>query len=88
MSSETLNEYKKRIIALEDEKDVLRDKAEYFERITAELDNKRQILVNATNRELEQTRSTLKDTQEELKIKSSECQNQQDEIQTLYSQVN
>lgn len=85
--SEALSMCKKRIIALEDENDTLRDKAEYFEREAAELETKRQILVNATSRELEHTRSILKDTQEELKIKSSEYLSQQDEIQTLYTQL-
>ena len=45
MSMRTLTEYKKRISNLENENDLLRNKADYFERETFDLETKESVLV-------------------------------------------
>lgn len=87
VNNQTLADYKKKITFLEDENDMLRNKAEFYERETAELETKENEIIQNCFRELESSQSQLHNTQEELKSKTTECLNQQGEIQGLFSQV-
>ena len=87
VNNQTLADYKKKITFLEDENDMLRNKAEFYERETAELETKENEIIQNCFRELESSQSQLHNTQEELKSKTNECLNQQGEIQGLFSQV-
>ena len=88
VNNHTLADYKKKITFLEDENDMLRNKAEFYEKETAEMEAKENEIIQNCFRELESSQSQLHNTQEELRSKTTECLNQQGEIQTLFSQVN
>lgn len=85
--SETLNDYKRKITYLENENDSLRNKAEYFQKETADLETKESVLIEHCFKELETTQSILRTTQDELQTKTTECISQQEEINHLFSQV-
>ena len=84
---EVLNEYKKKIQYLESENDMLRNKADYFEKETASVEAKEAEIVQNCARECETSQSKLRSAQSELKLKNAECQSQQEEIQGLFSQI-
>ncbi|RNA43759.1 trafficking kinesin-binding 1 isoform X1 [Brachionus plicatilis] len=83
---ETLNEYKRKIEYLEEENDQLRNKADYFEKETADLEFKESSLITNCFKEIEESQEALRHTQNELKNKTNECFNQQEEINSLFGQ--
>ena len=84
---ETLHEYKRKIEYLESENDQLRNRAEYFEKETVDLEFKESSLIVNSFKELEESQETLRHTQDELNNKTNECLNQQEEINHLFGQV-
>lgn len=86
-SEEKLNEYKKKLVELEDENDFLRNRADYFEKETAELEKKESVLIENCFRELEVSQKTLLNTQDELKSKTAQCNSQQEHLDKLHLQV-
>lgn len=84
---ETINEFKRKIEYLEEENDQLRTKAVFFEKETSDLELKESNLIASCFKELEESQETLKYTQDELKKKTTECFNQQEEIDNLFGQV-
>ena len=87
ITAETVSEYKKKINFLENENEQLRNKADYFEKETKELEMKESLAIQNYESELDTTKTTLRSAQNELKIKTAECKSQQDQIQNLFSQI-
>ncbi len=87
VSVEILNEYKKKIEYLENENDMLRNKADFFEKETSNLEARESETIGNYIRECESSQAKLRSTQDELKSKAAECLSQQEEIQNLFSQV-
>lgn len=84
---ETLHDFKRKIEYLEDENDKLRNRAEYYQKETADLESKESSLIQNCFKELEDSQATLRNTQNELKHKTAECVNQKEEIDHLFAQI-
>jgi chromosome segregation ATPase len=84
---EILNEYKKKIEYLENENDMLRNKADFFEKETSNLEARESATIGSYIRECESSQARLRSAQDELKSKAAECLSQQEEIQNLFSQI-
>jgi hypothetical protein len=86
-SVEILNEYKRKIEHLESENDMLRNKADFFEKETVNLEAKESAVASECAREYEHSQSRLRTVQDELRCKTAVCSTQQEEIQGLFAQI-
>lgn len=77
----------KTITRLENENYLLKNDANYLKEETLELERKEQMLVDNCVNELVNTNKKLETIQEELRYKTRESSQQQDEITSLYNQI-
>ena len=87
VNSETLNEYRKQIECLEDENDLLRSRADYFEKESSSLKTRHAETALSCARELESSQANLRSAQSELRLKTAECASQHEQIQGLFAQI-
>ena len=82
-----LDEYKRKVIELEDENYTLRHRADQCERELTNLEDSQSIMSKSCRKDLEQTRESLNEAQMQLKRKENECHAQHDEIESLLGQI-